>query len=141
MRPPRPIYNVLFAICIALVLVLFVTGITLVVSYQGGASTKDVVDQGARRDCVTTLSTARRAVFDNVDIYKAIEIQQTLGALLTIRNGGQPTEAETAAIETNNALLARALVEARRLQPAKTLDNLIENGGMVDGVKYDACPA
>jgi len=93
-----------------------------------------------RRDCVTTISTARRSVFDNVDIYKAIQIEQLSQALLNSAQGQRATDEDVKAYADNDLLLKAALVEARRLQPPKMLDDLIAHGGMIDGVHYDACP-
>lgn len=93
-----------------------------------------------RRDCVTTLSTARRSVFDNLDIYKAIQIEQLSTALLESRLGIAPSAEQVKAFADNDAVLRTALVEARRLQPSRTLDELIAHGGTVDGIHYKACP-
>ena len=93
-----------------------------------------------RRDCVTTISTARRSVFDNVDIFKAIQVDQLSTALLNAQAGNRASPEVIQAFQDNAAKLHAALDEARRLQPAKTLDDLIAKGGMVDGVHYDACP-
>lgn len=95
----------------------------------------------ARRDCVTTLSAARRSVFDDVDIYKAIQIDQLATALLNAQSGARATPEQVQAFSDNAANLDKALVEARRLQPAKTLDELIAHGGMIAGVHYDPCPS
>ncbi len=99
-----------------------------------------IVQTSDRRDCVTTLSTARRSVFDNVDIYKAVEIDQLATALLAAQAGGRSTPDEVAAFQANAAKLHTSLTEARRLQPPMTLDDLIAHGGMIDGVHYSACP-
>jgi uncharacterized membrane protein len=94
-----------------------------------------------RRDCVTSISTARRSVFDDVDIYKAIEIDQLARALINSQSGVRASADDVAAFTANEQLLSAALVEARRLQPAKVLDHLIAHGGLIDGVHYDACPS
>lgn len=100
--------------------------------------------QGARRDCVTSISTARNAVFTDVQIDTAISTQLTNGVLLRGQVGPPLSADEKAQIVKtfgdNNMALTTALVEARRLQPAPVLDGLIAHGGLIAGVHYDACP-
>lgn len=109
-------------------------------SRSGAASSSDVQQSTNRRDCVTVLSTARRSVFDNVDIYKAIQVEQLSTALLNAQSGVKASDADIEAFRENDLKLREALVEARRLQPSSTLDDLIEHGGVVAGRHYDACP-
>lgn len=125
---------------VVLAVISFVSGATFLVSNAGTASTRDLQRQSARRDCVTQRATARNAVFQNVDIYKAIQIEQLSTVLLDAQQGKMPSDDQVAAFQANDALLQESLVEARRLQPPATLDKLIDEGGTIDGVHYDACP-
>ena len=110
-------------------------------SRHGFAQQNTQIRESRRRDCITIVQTARRAVFDDVGIYTAIALEQTSAALLKGQQGIRPTAAEVDAFAENSASLSAALAEARRLLPAKTLDDLIDHGGMIAGVRYEACPA
>lgn len=125
---------------IGLAVISFVSGATFLASNAGTTSTHQLQQQSNHTSCVTTIETARRSVFDNVDIYKAIQIEQLSTALLAGQQGIKPTAEQVEAFAANDALLQQSLAEARRLQPAKTLDNLIDHGGTIAGVHYPACP-
>lgn len=138
-KAPRK-YGVVIAACVAYVLVAIGVAVLLILGFHGNASTDDLKQQTKRRDCITTLATARNAVFQNVDIYKAIQIEQLSTALLNAQSGQRATADQIKAFADNDAKLKMALEEARRLQPASTLDDLILRGGTVAGKHYDACP-
>lgn len=141
---PRPIYRILMVILLSSIAGLILLAIVLATTYRGVASSSELTKQGKHRDCVTTLSAARRSVFDNVDIYKAISIQTfnkvSLDNFFGVAHTPDELEVIAAEFQTNDDQLQRALVEARRLQPAETLDRLIAQGGVIDGVRYEACP-
>lgn len=117
--------------------------IVVVASLRSGLDTRSAVKateaSTARRDCVTTLSTARNAVFQNMAIYQTIESDQLASALLGNVVGTKPTAAQVQAFGDNEAKLAQVLIEARRLQPPQTLNDLIAHGGVIDGQHYPAC--
>ena len=125
---------------VLLCVISFVGGVGLILTSHGTATSHDVVLQGQHRDCITTIATARNAVFQNVDIYKAIQIEQLSSALLLSQSGTKATPETIKAFADNDAKLRESLVEAKRLQPPETLNRLIAHGGMVDGVRYPACP-
>lgn len=137
---PRPIFRVLTIICVLVTASLVMGGIVLALTFRDAATTSDIVTQGRHRDCVTLISAARRAVFDDVDIYKAIQIEQLSAALLASQVGQSATPEVIEAFRTNDLKLADALSEARRLQPSSTLESLIAHGGSVAGRHYEACP-
>lgn len=122
--------------------------IVLVVGrYQDSATVQDTRDisrnqvaVSARNDCRSTIATARRSVFDDVDIYKAIQADQLATALLNSTEGIRSTPEERQAFADNADLLHGTLREARRLQPPQVLDDIIAHGGMIAGVRYDPCP-
>ncbi len=114
--------------------------LALVVAAIGLARQNTIREESRRRDCITLVSTARRSVFDDVDIYKAIQIQQLSTALLNGQQGIHSTADDIAAFAANDRLLEESLVEARRIQPPAVLQRLVAHGGMIDGTHYDACP-
>jgi hypothetical protein len=132
---PRPVYRFLNVALGIGIVVLILTAITLFFTYRGSATGAELDAQGQRRDCVTTIQNARRAVYDGVDIDKAILIKGAAD-----RQFGLPLDGDPAYFQSVDQRLGRSLVEAKRLRPAKTLNQLIARGGMIDGVHYDSCP-
>lgn len=132
---PRPIYRALTVLCVAVIVGLIIMAITLGFTVTGKATTQDLAAQDRHRDCVTTIQGARRSVFDNVDIYKAILVKGAAD-----RQFGLELDGDTAFFQGVDEALGVTLVEARRLQPAHTINRIVENGGMIDGVRYDPCP-
>lgn len=145
MEPPRWVWVWLVSIALLLsVTLIAIGGVTAVVAvgrqHRIESTQRAQVATSARNDCRATISTARRSVFDNVDIYKAIQIEQLSTALLNAQQGIPSTAADIEAFAANDANLRTALVEARRLQPAGMLDDIIEHGGVISGRHYNACP-
>ena len=126
----------------AFIIVLLILQVYLIGLAQPGFAKQDTaIDASERRDCVTTIAQARNAVFQDVDIYKAIQIEQLSSALLASQRGATVSPQDIAAYEANDLLLKESLVEARRLQPPDTLDEIVEHGGLINGKRYKRCPA
>jgi hypothetical protein len=142
-KPARK-YGVVIGVLLVFGMMGTALAVLLILGFKGNASTADLKQATARRDCVTLLSTARRAVFDDVTLYTSLSTQY-LNDVLLANAVGSPLSQEqkdtvTKLYRENNTSLAKSLVEARRLQPARVLDDLIERGGSIDGRQYVACP-
>lgn len=133
--PEKRSYKVGWVTCGLVAVVLIVSGVILAFTLSGNSTNQSVADQGKRRDCVTILNNARRAVFDDVDIYKAILIR---GA--TDRQLGLPPQGDVAFFRQIDERLGVALKEATRIRPPEFANGLIEHGGVVAGVSYPPCP-
>lgn len=134
-RPRWQTFGMALVLVAALSLLIYIASI----STTGFASQHSLENSNERRDCITNLSTARNAVFQDMDIYKAIQIDQLSTALLNSQTGTRPTQEEVAEFGANDKLLQVALVEARRVQPAAFLHEVINNGGTIAGIHYEAC--
>lgn len=125
---------------------IFFLGVLIYVRVGGTNEAVNATNQSsARRDCVTTLSTARTSVFYDVLIDGAVSTKLLNDALLA-GVAGTPLAPDQLAVilkqyAENNTALTSALTEARRIQPAQVLDDLIAHGGDIAGRHYDACPA